>query len=183
MPRSQVRTTPEAIKDYFRAFLGFKPRGVINESHVQLHGPTLAAHYGIYTFTLTNDDGTTKTVGARFSFTYRKEGGSWLIVDHHSSALPEITVCQVGGQDDQAAWLVLPSSRPAVCCHLEPLALLRCPRAGAPAAPGRLKPLDSRPCLILLPSPLHCWRLARRSWPRRMRSAGCSPFGTAPWPR
>jgi uncharacterized protein (TIGR02246 family) len=86
---SQVRTTPEAIKDYFRAFLKFKPQGVVIESHVQIMGPTLAAHYGIYTFTLANADASTKSVTARFSYTYRKEGGRWLIIEHHSSALPE----------------------------------------------------------------------------------------------
>jgi hypothetical protein len=85
----QVRTTPEAIRDYFDTFLRSQPQGVVNESHVQVLGPTLAAHYGIYTFTLINADKTTKTVGARFSFTYRKEGGRWLIIEHHSSALPE----------------------------------------------------------------------------------------------
>ena len=66
-------------------FLKRQPQGVITESHVRIYGPDLAAHYGIYDFTL---DGKTK-VGARFSYTYKKIGGKWLIAEHHSSALPE----------------------------------------------------------------------------------------------
>ncbi len=87
----QLRTSRAAIVDYFDTFLRVKPQGVVNESHVQVLSPTLAAHYGIYTFKLTNADASTKTVGARFSFTYRKEGGRWLIIEHHSSAMPEAT--------------------------------------------------------------------------------------------
>jgi uncharacterized protein (TIGR02246 family) len=33
-------------------------------------------------------DGETKTLPARYSFTYVKRGDDWLIVDHHSSAMP-----------------------------------------------------------------------------------------------
>ena len=86
---NKVRTTPEAIKDYFDMFLTRKPQGVLNESHVQMMGHNLASHHGVYTFALTQPDGSIKHVGARFSFTYRKDNGKWLIIEHHSSALPE----------------------------------------------------------------------------------------------
>jgi uncharacterized protein (TIGR02246 family) len=86
---NEVRTTRAGIVDYFNAFLQKKPQGVINESHVQIYSADLAAHYGIYTFTLTNPDGSTQQVGARFSFTYKKAGSQWLIAEHHSSGLPE----------------------------------------------------------------------------------------------
>ncbi|MCI0336658.1 MAG: nuclear transport factor 2 family protein [Acidobacteria bacterium] len=33
-------------------------------------------------------DGETKTLPARYSFTFVKEGENWMIVDHHSSAMP-----------------------------------------------------------------------------------------------
>src|SRR5262249_19542902 len=42
---------------------------------------------GYYTFSFTKD-GEAKTPPARYSFTYVKRGGQWLIVDHHSSAMP-----------------------------------------------------------------------------------------------
>ena len=85
----QVRTTREGIMDYFEAFLERKPLGVVNESHVQVFSADLAAHYGLYTFTLTNPDGSKVDISARFSFTYKKTGGRWMIAEHHSSALPE----------------------------------------------------------------------------------------------
>ena len=36
----------------------------------------------------TPGDGETKTLPARYSFTFVKDGGNWMIVDHHSSAMP-----------------------------------------------------------------------------------------------
>jgi len=41
------------------------------------------------TFSYTND-GETKTLPARYSFACVKNGGRWLIVDHHSSAMPPL---------------------------------------------------------------------------------------------
>ena len=43
---------------------------------------------GYYTFTYVKD-GETKIFPARYSFTYVKNGENWLIVDHHSSAMPQ----------------------------------------------------------------------------------------------
>jgi hypothetical protein len=33
-------------------------------------------------------DGETKTLPARYSFTFVKQHKNWMIVDHHSSAMP-----------------------------------------------------------------------------------------------
>jgi len=33
-------------------------------------------------------DGEAKTLPARYSFTYVKDGNNWVIADHHSSAMP-----------------------------------------------------------------------------------------------
>jgi len=48
----------------------------------------MAINTGSYTFSQV-DDGKEVLRPARFSFVYRKTGGKWLIVDHHSSAVPE----------------------------------------------------------------------------------------------
>ena len=46
-----------------------------------------AVNTGYYTLSFVKD-GETKTVPARYSFTYVKRGDDWLIVDHHSSTVP-----------------------------------------------------------------------------------------------
>ncbi|HLP91184.1 MAG TPA: SgcJ/EcaC family oxidoreductase [Nostocaceae cyanobacterium] len=84
---NQVRNTREKIVDYFVGFLQNKPVGVINEKNVRIYCDK-AINSGIYTFTLTNN-GQTQQVPARYTFVYRKIGDKWLIVDHHSSKLPE----------------------------------------------------------------------------------------------
>jgi hypothetical protein len=53
-------------------------------------GCNIAYDVGLYTFELDGDQPGTRTkVGARYTFIYAAEGGKWLIVHHHSSALPE----------------------------------------------------------------------------------------------
>src|SRR5689334_17636870 len=46
-----------------------------------------AVNTGYYTFSYVKD-GESKTLPARYSFTLVKEGEDWMIVDHHSSAMP-----------------------------------------------------------------------------------------------
>jgi hypothetical protein len=48
-----------------------------------------AVNTGYYTFSYVKD-GEAKSLPARYSFTYVKRGDAWLIVDHHSSALPSV---------------------------------------------------------------------------------------------
>ena len=47
-----------------------------------------AVQAGTYTFAWQGEDGATVEKRARFSFTYRKDGSSWIIVEHHSSSMP-----------------------------------------------------------------------------------------------
>ena len=47
----------------------------------------MAINSGYYTFSYVKD-GETKTIPARYSFVYVKGTTGWLIVDHHSSAMP-----------------------------------------------------------------------------------------------
>lgn len=87
---NKVRTTKAEIVDYFTTFLKLKPQGVMNDSKVRLLAPDTGIHSGVYTFDVVKDGKPTK-VQARFSFTYKKIDGEWLIVDHHSSGMPETT--------------------------------------------------------------------------------------------
>lgn len=86
---NQVRASRAEIEDYFSHFLAAKPRGVINYRQVRLLDDDSAVDAGVYTFTLTNPDGGTRKVQARYTFVYEKRDGQWLIINHHSSAMPE----------------------------------------------------------------------------------------------
>ena len=81
---NQVRHNHEEIEDYFIHFLAKGPKGVINESNIRTFG-NVAINSGIYTFTFSDGN----SVQARFTYVYRWNGQRWLIVEHHSSALPE----------------------------------------------------------------------------------------------
>jgi uncharacterized protein (TIGR02246 family) len=86
---NKPRTDPAAIKDYFVHFLEQNPQGVINTRTIHI-GCNTAYDVGTYTFTLSGKaPGTTETVKARYSYVYELRNGQWLIVHHHSSAMPE----------------------------------------------------------------------------------------------
>lgn len=81
---NQVRHTHAEIEDYFVHFVAKKPVGTINETNIRTFDP-LTINSGIYTFAFA--DGT--SAQARFTFVYRWDGKRWLIVEHHSSQMPE----------------------------------------------------------------------------------------------
>ena len=56
------------------------------EQLIRVYGTT-AVNTGYYTFSYVKD-GEPKTLPARYSFTLIKDGDNWMIVDHHSSAMP-----------------------------------------------------------------------------------------------
>ncbi|MCI2421702.1 SgcJ/EcaC family oxidoreductase [Saccharopolyspora sp. K220] len=85
---NDVRTNRAEIVDYFEHFLANKPQGQILESHVDVLGPNTAIDSGTYRFAL-NTNGTPSTIDARYTFVYERVNGKWLIVSHHSSAMPE----------------------------------------------------------------------------------------------
>lgn len=78
----------QAIRGYFeRAFKALPGHKVaFGDQHVRVYGD-IAINTGYYTFSYVKD-GEAKSLPARYSFVYRKRDGSWLIVDHHSSAMP-----------------------------------------------------------------------------------------------
>jgi uncharacterized protein (TIGR02246 family) len=85
---NQVRVDRAGIVDYFTHFLTDAPQAVITQSQVNVLDATTAVDTGTYRFTLTGAGGP-RTVDARYTFVYERRDGQWLIVNHHSSAMPE----------------------------------------------------------------------------------------------
>lgn len=78
------RLTPAAKEDYFTHFLVGKPVGKIDSRTIQIDC-NMAFDAGLYTFTF----GDGREVKARYTYTYKWDGGQWFITSHHSSAMPE----------------------------------------------------------------------------------------------
>ncbi|WP_462380161.1 SgcJ/EcaC family oxidoreductase [Pseudomonas sp. Marseille-QA0892] len=91
---NRVRTTNAEIQDYFDHFLPLKPVGEINYREIRRLGPDVALDSGVYTFHLTPADGPAQSVQARYTFLYSRAGGEWRILNHHSSAMPEVLPAQ-----------------------------------------------------------------------------------------
>ena len=83
-----LRDSPATIRDYFNV-LSTVPQEykvVLGEQRIRIYGD-IALNSGTYTFSSVRDSKPI-TRPARFSFVYRNRDGRWLIVDHHSSAVP-----------------------------------------------------------------------------------------------
>jgi hypothetical protein len=83
-----IRDTPPTVREYFNILRTVPPsyKAVLGEQRIRVYGD-IALNTGTYTFSEVRD-GKEITRPARFSFVYRNRGGRWLIVDHHSSAVP-----------------------------------------------------------------------------------------------
>jgi uncharacterized protein (TIGR02246 family) len=83
-----VRGDRAALRDYFVTAFKVLPglKVSFGDQLIRVYGGT-AVNTGYYTFSYLKD-GETKTLPARYSFTFVKNGQGWLIVDHHSSAMP-----------------------------------------------------------------------------------------------
>ena len=83
-----VRADRSALREYFVTAFKVLPglKVAFGEQRIRVYGDG-AVNTGYYTFSYVKD-GETKTWPARYSFTYVKKGERWLIVDHHSSAMP-----------------------------------------------------------------------------------------------
>jgi uncharacterized protein (TIGR02246 family) len=81
--------TPDEIWSYFRD-AGQRPQ--IRVTVQQVHARSVAGLIlvsGAYTFADVQGDVWTNERRARFSFVFRRDGDRWLIVEHHSSRVPE----------------------------------------------------------------------------------------------
>ena len=83
-----LRADRAALRDYFVTAFKVLPglKVVFGDQLIRVYDGT-AVNTGYYTFSYVKD-GETKSLPARYSFTYVKSGERWLIVDHHSSAMP-----------------------------------------------------------------------------------------------
>ncbi|MBB4713627.1 SgcJ/EcaC family oxidoreductase [Streptomyces luteogriseus] len=88
---NQVRTDRAGIVDYFEHFLQNKPVGTKVESVVNVLDRDTVIDTGVYEFSLTDHGtGEKSTVKARYTYAYEKQpNGRWLIVNHHSSKMPQ----------------------------------------------------------------------------------------------
>jgi uncharacterized protein (TIGR02246 family) len=85
---NRVRHNHEEIRDYFVHFLAKKPSGKIDESNIRIYND-IAINSGVYTFTFSPDGQEPYSAQARFTYVYQWFGDHWLIVEHHSSLMPE----------------------------------------------------------------------------------------------
>ena len=83
-----VRSDRAALRDYFVTAFKVLPglKVAFGDQLIRVYGTT-AVNTGYYTFSYVQN-GEAKTLPARYSFTYVQSGDRWLIVDHHSSAMP-----------------------------------------------------------------------------------------------
>ena len=82
---NKPRLTREEKENYFAHFLKNSPSGKIIMRHIDISGD-MAVDSGLYSFAFAK---TGDVVKARYSFVYKWNGERWLIISHHSSAMPE----------------------------------------------------------------------------------------------
>jgi uncharacterized protein (TIGR02246 family) len=83
-----IRQGPAALREYFVAAFKALPGHKVSfgEQLIRVYGNT-AINSGYYTFSYVKD-GETRTIPARYTLVFAKGDRGWLIVDHHSSAMP-----------------------------------------------------------------------------------------------
>jgi uncharacterized protein (TIGR02246 family) len=83
---STLRRGASAIRQYYAQLLEAFPgtKIALGETSPRLYG-NAGVDSGSYTVRLVAGDGKARVTLARFTMTYVKRNGKWLIVDHHSS--------------------------------------------------------------------------------------------------
>lgn len=82
---NQPRISVAEKKDYFEYFQKDVPVGHIDMSVIDIDC-NMAVDSGLYTFNFAK---TGDSVSGRYSYVYKWDGSQWLIISHHSSAMPE----------------------------------------------------------------------------------------------
>jgi uncharacterized protein (TIGR02246 family) len=83
-----ILSTPAGIRQYFErgCSANLQLKVTVSQQLVRVFGDT-AINSGSYTFAFVAQ-GRPGSLPARYTFTYRKVAGKWLIADHHSSGVP-----------------------------------------------------------------------------------------------
>jgi hypothetical protein len=82
-----LRDKPELVREYFQSLPNLGDSTIsVGEHRVQVFGK-VAINSGFYT-RIARQGGNEVRNPARFTFVYEKRDGQWVIVNHHSSALP-----------------------------------------------------------------------------------------------
>jgi uncharacterized protein (TIGR02246 family) len=84
-----IATTPEQVWAYFKD-AGLRPatRVTIDSTHARVFGD-IAVVSGAYTFADVTAGERSNIRPSRYSIVFQRVGNAWLIVDHHSSRVPE----------------------------------------------------------------------------------------------
>jgi uncharacterized protein (TIGR02246 family) len=80
-----VREGHALIREYFAGLTARVVMNFVEPQHIRLYGDDIAINTGNYETKI----GDAAPIRLRYSFVYHKVGDQWLIVDHHSSRLPE----------------------------------------------------------------------------------------------
>jgi hypothetical protein len=82
-----LRDTPDKVRDYFKSIADLGDATItLGEHRVQVFG-AVAVSTGFYTRSSSQSGAVVKNP-ARFTFVYQHRAGKWVIVTHHSSAVP-----------------------------------------------------------------------------------------------
>lgn len=84
----KISVTPAEIAEYFSTSPQ-RPntRVTIGEQHIRIYGD-IAINSGYYNFSDLRD-GKPVVNPSRFTFVFKRRGDKWMIIDHHSSRMPE----------------------------------------------------------------------------------------------
>lgn len=90
---NHIRTNRDEVRTYFDRFLDVDSIACRIDENIERQITTEVVSFtGIYTFTIVKNSGDSATQStARFTFTlrYNAEHERWMIVEHHSSLMPE----------------------------------------------------------------------------------------------
>ena len=84
-----IATTPAQVWDYFKDSAQRPAIRVSIDSTVERVIGNVAIVSGAYTFADVKDGASTNPRAARYTLVFQRVGDGWLIIDHHSSRVPE----------------------------------------------------------------------------------------------
>jgi len=83
-----IKQGREQIQGYFERFLKSSPVGSVDSFILQNYGDVCISD-GAYTLEMDTESGSRESVGARYTYVWKKENKKWMIATQHSSANPK----------------------------------------------------------------------------------------------